>query len=153
MARQGKTAEAMSEWREAVKSDPGYPEAHDSLAGALYAQGQTAEALAHWRAAIDRAPNDATALRQAAWVLATSSQASLRNGREALVFAVRASELSGGKDTAVLDALAAAYAETGRFTDAVLTVRRALALADTKDAESLKRRMAGYEAGTAFRDR
>ena len=153
LARQGNTAQAIGQWREAVKCDPTYPQAHDTLAGALYAQGETAEALVHWRAAIEIEPADAAALRQAAWILATSSQASLRNGHEALAFAVRAAELSGTRDAAVLDTLAAAYAETGRFTDAVLTAKRALALADAKLAESLKRRMAGYEAGTAFRDR
>jgi len=43
---------------------------------------------------------------------------------EALAFAVRAMQLSGGKDPAILDALAAAYAETNRFADAALTARR-----------------------------
>jgi tetratricopeptide (TPR) repeat protein len=136
-----------------VRCDPGYAAAQEALAGALNAQGETAEALAHWRAAIDLAPTHAAALRQAAWILATSSQASLRNGPEALALAVRAAEVSGTKDAAVLDTMAAAYAETGRFTDAVLTAERALALADVKLAESLKRRIEGYKAGTAFRDR
>ncbi len=153
LARQGQMGEAIAQWRQAVELDPKYAEARDSLGNALYAQGKTAEALVEWRAAIDLAPNDATALRQAAWVLATSSAASLRDGREALALAVRATELSGGRDALVLDALAAAYAETGRFTDAALTARRALALADPKLAESLKRRLAGYDAGTAFRER
>ncbi len=153
LAGEGKMAEAIGQWREAVKCDSGYPDAQGALAGALYAQGETAEALAHWRAAINLVPTDAAALRQAAWILATSPQASLRNGQEALELAVRAAEVSGTKDAAVLDTLAAAYAESGRFKDAVLTARRALALADVKLAESLKRRIEDYEAGTAFRDR
>jgi tetratricopeptide (TPR) repeat protein len=153
LAAQGKTAEAIGQWREAVRCDPNYAEAHDALAAALFAQGETAQALAHWRAAIEAVPADVVALRHAAWILATSSQAPLRNGPEALAFAVRAAELSGTRDAAVLDALAAAYAETGRFADAVLTAQRALALADAAHAESLKRRLAGYQAGTAFRDR
>ena len=153
LAGEGKTAGAITQWREAVKSDPAHPQAQKALAAALYAQGETAEALAHWRATIDLAPTDAAALRQAAWILATSSQPSLRNGPEALALAVRAAEVSGARDAAVLDTLAAAYAESGRFADAVLTARRALALADAKLAESLKRRIAGYEAGSAFRDR
>ena len=153
LAGDGKMVEAVGQWREAVKCDPAYPQAQEALAGALYSQGETAEALAHWRSAIDLAPTDAAALRQAAWILATSSQASLRNGQEALALAVRAAEVSGTRDAAVLDTLAAAYAESGRFAEAVLTAQRALALADAKLAESLKRRIAGYEVGSAFRDR
>ena len=153
LAGEGRMVEAIGQWREAVNSDPAYPQAQEALAGALYAQGETAEALAHWRAVIDLTPTDAAALRQAAWILATSSQASLRNGQEALALAVRAAEVSGTQDAEVLDTLAAAYAESGRFTDAVLTARRALALAPAKLAESLRRRIAGYEAGSAFRDR
>ncbi len=153
LAGEGKMAEAISQWREAIKSDPGYAEAQKALASALYARGETAEALAHWRAAIELLPTDAAALRQTAWILATASQASLRNGQEALALAVRAAEVSGTKDAAVLDTLAAAYAETGRFADAVLTAERALALADAKLAEPIKLRIEDYKAGTAFRDR
>ncbi len=153
LASEGKMVEAVGHWREAVKCDPADPQAQEALAAALYAQGETAEALAHWRSAIDLAPTDAAALRQAAWILATSSQASLRNGPEALALAVRAAEVSGTRDAAVLDTLAAAYAESGRFADAVLTAQRALALADATLAESLKRRIAGYAVGSAFRDR
>jgi Flp pilus assembly protein TadD len=42
----------------------------------------------------------------------------MRNGTEALALAVRAMELSGGKDAVILDTLAAAYAESGRFANA-----------------------------------
>ncbi len=152
LAGRGRTVEAIGQWREAVTCDPDYPQAQDALAGALYAEGQSAEALTHWRTAIDFAPHDAAALRGAAWILATSADPSLRNGREALALAVRAAEASGGKDAAVLDTLAAAYAETGRFTDAVLTARRALALAPAR-RDSIALRIAAYEAGSAFRDR
>jgi tetratricopeptide (TPR) repeat protein len=152
LAQQGQMAEAIGQWRKAVELNPKYAEADESLGTALYAQGKAAEALTYWRAAIDLAPNDAVALRQAAWVLATSPQAALRHGHEALALAVRAAGLSGGKDALVLDTLAAAYAETGRFQDAVLTARRALTFADAKLTEALKRRIADYQAGTAFRD-
>ena len=95
LAKQGKTVGALGQFRQAVKCDPADPQAQEALAGTLYAQGETAEALAHWRAAIDLAPTDAVALRQAAWILATSSQPSLRNGQEALALAVRAAEVTG----------------------------------------------------------
>jgi tetratricopeptide (TPR) repeat protein len=157
LSQRGDAQGATAEWRRALELDPKSAEAHVSLGDALYAQGQTAEALAHWRAAIDLQPNDAVTLRRAAWVLATSPDAALRNGDEALALAVRAMELSGGKDARTLDTLAAAYAEEAEFTDAALTARRALALAAQEKqpalADEIAQQLAGYEAERPFRDR
>jgi len=148
---------AIREWRSALELDPKYAAAHDSLGNALYAQGLTAEALAHWRDGIQLQPNDAPALLRAAWVLATSPDATVRNGGEALLFAVRAVELSGRKDARLLDTLAAAYAEKGQFADAALTARRALARAEQENqralADDIRIRIALYEADRPFRDR
>jgi len=156
LSRRGDAPGAVAEWRSALEIDPKYAEAHDSLGDALNAQGRTAEALAHWRAAIELEPNDGPALRRAAWVLATSPDSAIRNGGDALQFAVRAVELSGGRDARVLDTLAAAYAEKGQFTDAALTARRAQARAIEENqpalADEIKSRIALYEAGRAFRE-
>jgi tetratricopeptide (TPR) repeat protein len=148
---------AIREWRSALEFDPKYAEAHDRLGDALDAQGRTAEALAHWRDSIQLQPNGVTALRRAAWVLATSPDATLRNGGEALALAVRAVEHSGGNDPRLLDTLAAAYAEKGQFADAVLTARRAQAQASQESqpalADEMGSRIALYEAEQPFRDR
>ena len=53
-----------------------------------------------------------------AWLLATSSDASIRDGNRAIELAKQAVQLSGGKDADYLRTLAAAYAETGRFAEA-----------------------------------
>jgi tetratricopeptide (TPR) repeat protein len=157
LSRRGDAQGAIAEWRSALELDPKYAEARDSLGDALDAQGVTAQALANWREAIELRPNDAEALRRAAWALATSSDAAIRNGDDALRFAVRAVELSGGKDPRVLDALAAAYAEKEQFADAALTARRALARAVAENqpalADAIKARIALYEAGQPFRER
>jgi tetratricopeptide (TPR) repeat protein len=157
LSRRGDAEGAVREWRSALAIDPKYAEAHVSLGDALDAQGRTAEALAEWRAGIELQPNDAPSLRRAAWVLATSPDAALRDGAEALRFAVRAVELSGGKDARILDTLAAAYAEKEQFANAVLTARRALARAAEENqpalADGIKLRIAWYEAERPFRDR
>jgi tetratricopeptide (TPR) repeat protein len=147
----GRTDEAIPQWQKALEIDPRYAEAHDSLGNALYARGNVAEALAHWR----EGTNGVASLRQAAWTLATYPEASIRNGQEAVALAVRALQLSGGKNAAVWDTLAAAYAEAGRFADAALTAARALALArqDNRQelVEAIRNRMRLYEAGNPFR--
>jgi tetratricopeptide (TPR) repeat protein len=155
LSQRGDTQGAIREWQSALDRNPDYAEAHTRLGDALYAQGRMAEALAHWHDSIRLQPNDATTLRQAAWVLATSPDATLRNGDEALAFAVRAVELSGGNDARMLDTLAAAYAEKGQFADAVLTARRALAHAARENqpalADGIRTRIALYEADQPFR--
>jgi tetratricopeptide (TPR) repeat protein len=157
LSRRDDAEGAIREWRSALELDPKYAEAHHSLGDALYAQGRTAEALARWRDAVQLQTSDFAALGRVAWVLATSPDATIRNGGEALGFAVRAVELSGGKDARMLDTLAAAYAEKGQFTNAVLTARRAQALAAQQNqaalAEAIGTRIALYDADRPFRER
>jgi len=157
LSQRGDKPGAIGEWRSALDLDPKYAEAHASLGDALYAQGRGAEALAEWRAAIELQPKDASTLRQAAWVLATSPDPAIRNGADALAFAVRAVELTGGKDARALDALAAAYAEKEQFADAALTARRAQLLAVQQNqsalAADISARVYLYEAARPFRDR
>jgi tetratricopeptide (TPR) repeat protein len=157
LSQRGDAPGAIREWRRALDLDPKYAEAHDRLGDTLDAQGRTAEALAHWRDSIELQPNNAPALRRAAWALATSPDATIRNGGEALRFAVRAIEVSGGNDARMLDTLAAAYAEKGQFADAALTARRALARAEQENqpalAADIRIRIALYDADRPFRDR
>ncbi len=156
LAEKGETAEALRQWQKTLELDPGYAEAHESLGNALYAQGDVAEALAHWREELRLQPNTTSTLQRAAWVLATCPERALRDGEQALTFARRAAQLTHENDPAILDALAAAYAEVGRFTDAASTARKALALATQRDMqqqiESIRKRVELYEARTPFRE-
>ena len=102
-------------------------------------------------------PNLLALLSQSAWVLSTSPDATVRNGAEALELAQRAAQISKEQDPSVLDTLAAAYAETGKFPEAVETTQKALELAMQQEnaqslIEGLKVRRALYEANTPFRD-
>ena len=89
-------------------------------------------------------------MNQAAWLMATSSDASLRNGADAVELARRAVQLVGEREPTTLDTLAAAYAEAGRFPDAVQTARRALTLARQQGnralAKSIEEKLPLYEA-------
>jgi len=69
---------------------------------------------------------------------------------QALGLATRAADLSGGKDVAVLDALAAAYAATGRFDEAARTAETAATLAEQSAphlAGNIRARLARYRSG------
>ena len=64
-----------------------------------------------------------------AWLLATHPSAEFRNGAEAVPLAERACQLTGGTNLAMLATLAAAYAEAGRFPEAVSTQQKVCDLA------------------------
>ena len=150
MLEQGKPDEAIAAWRRALEITPDYPEASDSLAIVLRSRGEVAAALDRWRKAIELRPDDARLLRHLAWALATCREERFRNGDEALSLARKALLMTGGKDAAVLETLAAAYAETGRFSDASATARRALEIAlrqkNDASASSLRSGIALYDA-------
>lgn len=87
-----------------------------------------------------------------AWMLATAPEARLRNGTLALEHAQRA--VARVESPAYLDTLAAAYAELGRFADAVSTQEKALALADASDTalvEELQAHLDAYRSGEPWR--
>ena len=157
LAQMGKLHEAITEWQKAVEVTPNYAKGHYSLGDAYYQMGRIPEALAHWRTGISIDPDHLQVLNKAAWVLATTPDTSVRNGAEAVALAERAERLPGGEKPEILDTLAAAYAEAGRFSEAAETARRALVLATQQNdqtlMEGLKARMALYEAGNPFRDK
>jgi tetratricopeptide (TPR) repeat protein len=153
---QRRTEEAIAHFHRALEIDPRLVEAHQNLGDALFSSpGKASEALAHWREVLRAAPNHLPALNQAAWVMATDPDPAVRNGPEAVRLAERAVQLTGRREPAILDTLAAAYAEAGRFPEAVETARRALALAAEQGrqplAEALKIRVSLYENRNPYR--
>jgi tetratricopeptide (TPR) repeat protein len=156
LASQGRPDQATLHFEKAVEINPSYTEAHCNLGTVLYAQGNVPEALEHWREALRLNPNFAPAMNLLARVLAASSDSSQRNGAEAVELAERAVQLTRGQDPAYLDTLAAAYAEAGRFPEAVDTARRALALARQQNQDqvlqALNARLRLYEARKPYRE-
>ncbi len=102
------------------------------------------------------APAATAAINRSTWVPATHPQASVRNGNEAVAFARRSVELSGASDPAALDTLAAAYAESARWTEALQTARQARHLAAAQSnaplSAKIDARIKLYQAGTPCRD-
>lgn len=153
---QEKLAAAMVHFQKHVELDPKNEMARRNFALAVGRLRGPPAALAHWRWWIDSLPDDAGLLSAAAWQLAAGSDASLRNGKEAVDLALKAVNSTGAQNPAVLDTLAAAYAEAGRFAEAVQTARRAAALAahrnESELAKSIAARIVLYEAGKPFHE-
>jgi tetratricopeptide (TPR) repeat protein len=150
----GDAAEAEARLARALALEPRDGDVATRL-GELWARGgRSREALALWRQAYARDPQLAYAANNIAWLLATHPDASLRDGAQALGLALRAVALSAGEDAGVLDTLAAAYAESGRFDLAVGAARRALsgAQGEPELAAAIAEHLAGYEAGRPWRE-
>lgn len=120
----------------------------ESAAAAFYDYGSDAAAIGAFRRALQLAPNP-TATTTLAWILATSGDAPLRDGRAALALI---EPLAGQEpaDPTVLSAFAAALAEVGRFTDAAIQAERALDVAraagDQGSLALLQRRLDSYRS-------
>jgi len=99
------------------------------LAAVYRAAGKFREAIEQCRDALRVKPDQPEALSRLAWLLATTPDDNLRDGREAVRCAERACELTHYQDAQTLGILAAAYAEVGSFEKASTTARRAVNLA------------------------
>jgi tetratricopeptide (TPR) repeat protein len=114
-------------------------------------RGDYAGALEDFDEAIRRKRREPSFLGNRAWLLATCPDPAYRNGEEAIELALRARELEDRWQ--IRDTLAAAYAEAGRFEDAVLEQLSAIEAADAAgvDTTPLRARVELYRSGVAFR--
>ena len=154
--QKGRLRQAAAEYEKALALHPDYAAAHFNLGEVLREVGETREAIAHYRRALEIRPDFASALDSLAWVLATSPDASVRDGVRAVALAATAERLSGGRNPTFIATLAAAYAESGRYAEAIATAERALRLASTPSrpalADRLRLQIALYQSGSPYRD-
>jgi len=152
----GKLDAAIEHSRAALLIQPNDADCHTVLAIALDEKGQLPEAIEHYQKALEISPQSISALNNLAWLLAASSDASLRNGSRAIQFARRADQLSGGENAVVLRTLAAAYAEAGQFEKAIESAQTGMQLArshgDDSLATELQQQLALYELGLPYHE-
>jgi tetratricopeptide (TPR) repeat protein len=155
LGEKGMVDEAISQYQMALQINPNYPEARHSLGFALAQKGRPAEAITQYQEALRMEPANAQVQISLAWLLATCADASLRNGGKAVELAQQADALSGGANPFILDTLAAAFAEAGRFSDAERTAQKALDLARAAGQPDLVRKLNAelklYESGLPCR--
>ena len=110
--------------------------------------------MAQYEAVLRDRPGDVEVLRRLAWTLATTPQASVRDGRRGLQYAQQAAQRTGGRDPGVLDALAACLAEAGDFRGAVevaTAARERVAPDDGDLARGIDERLRLYRAKRPYR--
>ncbi len=155
LQEQGRLEQAVTHFQEVVRLGPDAHKAHNNLGFVLERLGQIEDAVRHYRASIaldDRLPDPFNNL---AWLLSTHADAKVRDGAEAVSLAERAVRLTGSRNPHFLDTLAAAYAEVGRYQEAIQTAQQAHgqlrhpALAPV--AARVRSRIALYESGRPYR--
>ena len=156
LLEKGELDSAIQVCRSALVLWPLDADCHTALAIVLEEKGNPAEAIQHYEKALEISPSSISTLTNLAWLLATSQDASVRNGPKAVQLAKQADRMVGGTNTLVLRTLAAAYAENGEFANAIRTAQSAMQLARMQGEDSLTtdlvEQIALYRLGMPLRD-
>ena len=100
-------------------------------------------------------PNYVPALKNLAWLRATCAIEQVKDVKKAVVLARLACELTNWKNHECLSVLAAAYSESGRFTDAVRRQQEAISLLPAEDqakwADNYSERLRLYQSDMSYR--
>ncbi|MEA2709497.1 MAG: protein O-mannosyl-transferase, partial [Phycisphaerales bacterium] len=154
LARIGKLAAAQPRLERALQLKPDHPEARYTYGLVMAGLGYEVAATDQLREANFLRRDWFDALRSLAWLLATSPEPKVRNGAQAVIVAERANQLTGYENPVALDTLAAAYAEAGRFDNAIATAARAEQIARSAGqndlADRFAKRLELYRSGKPF---
>lgn len=159
LVKLGRSEEAEQRARRLVQRYPTSVSAIRTLAHLCFVAGRDAEAISLLERGLARQPKDAELRNALAWLLATTPSEAHRNGARAVQLASGLSSSSRQTQADYRDTLAAAYAASGRFAEAVRLQESLMSelLADRDSSFSgrslIRQRLAGYRAGQPWRRR
>jgi len=140
--------------RDSLRERPDDVELHRTLASLLAREDRVEDGVRDYAWILRRDPDDLDALVNVAWIRATHTEATHRDGAEALRLARRAVALSPEPLAVLQSTLAAACAESGDFPEAIrageAAVRLARAAGDPLAAAGYARQLARYRRGRAY---
>jgi tetratricopeptide (TPR) repeat protein len=155
LARQNGYEQALEQYTRAAEIQPTDASTYRAIGHTQLKLGRYREAADAFQTAVTLRSDSVPDLAWLAWIRATAPDAKDRDGTFAVKLAKQAVNATGYKDVAALNILAAAYAETGQFTDAAATARRAQALAAALGDDALvtktEKRIGKFLAHTPLR--
>lgn len=153
--RIGQADAALVDYSKAVELAPNNPDMLANRGDALQSLGKWLEAADDFRAALDLDAESPRVLQSAAWLMATCPEADVRNAELSVQAAEKAIKLLESAkqqpDSRYFDTLAAAYANAGRFDDAVAKVTAAMQRAPADQKSNLQKRLELYQRKQAYR--
>jgi tetratricopeptide (TPR) repeat protein len=156
LLEKGELDPAIQYCRTALLIRPDDSDCQTVFAIALDQKGEAADAIQHYEKALQVSPTSIPALTNLAWLLATCSNETLRDGKKAVELAGQANQLLNGTNPLVLRTLAAGYAETGQFDKAIETAQAAIQLArlsgDSPLAADVGGQLGFYRLGMPYRE-
>ena len=156
LLQKGQVADALIHYRKLLELQPDNIEVHNIVGTVLIQQGRIREGVEEWQKVLAIQPDNGNAMSNLAWVLATSPDESLRDGAKAVQLAEQALHISGGRIPIIFRTLAAAYAESGRFSEAIQTAQQGIELADSQGNSGLATELQGnialYQERRPLRD-
>ena len=155
----GNYDKAIADYTKAIKSgqlsQEDLSQAYNNRGSAWDHKGDYDKAIADYTKAIEINPKYTKAYNSLAWLMATCPKAKYRDGTRAVELAEKAVALEKG--ATFLDTLAAAYAEAGRFREAIKTQERAITKRKqegwTKDLPEYEKHLSSYKAGKPWREK
>ncbi len=132
--------------------DPQNVAALRGRADAYLNQGQQAEAISDYEAALKADAHNSGVLNNLAWVLATSPNDELRDGKRAVELADEACKVTDYKQAHILSTLAASYAETGDWEKAVNWSQKAVELGSDPMKAQLAKELESYQQQKPWRE-
>jgi tetratricopeptide (TPR) repeat protein len=156
LMRKNRLDEAVEEFLKASRLQPTNVVANYQLALIYQSRKEMPKAIEYYHKTLQAQPDMIEALNNLAWLLAANRDPAVRNGAEAVNLAERACKLSDYKMPVFIGTLAAAYAEAGRFGDAVPTAEKArdlaLAVGEKGTADRNSELLELYRAGRAYHE-
>jgi tetratricopeptide (TPR) repeat protein len=145
---------AIRDYGEAIRLNPNWADAYFNRARAHRANKEYDQAIRDYREVIRLDAKDADALGNLAWLLATCPDEKIRDGRQAVEYAMTACDLTSWKAAYFLATLAAACAENGQFDQAVKWQKRALETPkyEKEEGRHARRRLAMFEDRKPYRE-
>jgi tetratricopeptide (TPR) repeat protein len=137
-----------------LKEHEGNWSAHYGRADALLSIGKHVEAVADYEVALKEQPNNSGILNNLAWVLATSPMDNVRNGKRSIELGTKACEVTEYKRPHIVSTLAAGYAETGDWENAVKWSTKAIEIAEDDDENrpQLEKELQSYKEKKPWRE-
>jgi tetratricopeptide (TPR) repeat protein len=156
LLQKGQVPDALIHYRKLLELQPDNIEVHNIVGTVLVQQGRAREGIEEWEKVLAIEPDNGNAMSNLAWVFATSPDDDLRDGTKAVQLAEQAQRISGGRIPILFRTLAAAYAENGRFSEAIQAAQQGIESATNHGnaglATELQGNIARYREREPLRD-